>query len=65
MNEVHNTITEAAHGGYAKTYNRIATCLGTLKNTLAPAIFVKRPNPDATLLSECFNLSLFLLNLSR
>ena len=24
MNEVHNTITEAAHGGYAKTYNRIA-----------------------------------------
>jgi hypothetical protein len=24
MSEVHNTITEAAHGGYAKTYNRIA-----------------------------------------
>jgi hypothetical protein len=24
MNEVHNTITEAVHGGYAKTYNRIA-----------------------------------------
>ena len=24
MNEVHNTIMEAAHGGYAKTYNRIA-----------------------------------------
>ena len=24
MNEVHNTITEEAHGGYAKTYNRIA-----------------------------------------
>ena len=25
MSEVHNTITEAAHGGYAKTYNRIAS----------------------------------------
>ena len=25
MDEVHNTITEAVHGGYAKTYNRIAT----------------------------------------
>lgn len=25
MSEVHNTITEAAHAGYAKTYNRIAT----------------------------------------
>lgn len=24
MDEVHNTITESAHGGYAKTYNRIA-----------------------------------------
>jgi len=24
MSEIHNTITEAAHGGYAKTYNRIA-----------------------------------------
>ena len=24
MNEVHNTITDAAHGGYAKTYHRIA-----------------------------------------
>ena len=24
MSEVHNTITEAAHGGYAKTYNQIA-----------------------------------------
>jgi hypothetical protein len=24
MSEVHNTITEAAHGGYAKTYNRTA-----------------------------------------
>ena len=24
MDEIHNTITEAAHGGYAKTYNRIA-----------------------------------------
>ena len=24
MNEVHNTIMEVAHGGYAKTYNRIA-----------------------------------------
>ena len=25
MSEVHNTITEAAHGGYAKSYNRIAS----------------------------------------
>ena len=25
MSKVHNTITEAAHGGYAKTYNHIAT----------------------------------------
>src|SRR6267154_1242691 len=25
MSEVHNTITEAAHGGYAKKYNRIAS----------------------------------------
>ena len=25
MGEVHNTITEAAHGGYAKSYNRIAS----------------------------------------
>jgi hypothetical protein len=25
MNEVHNTIMEAAHGGYAKTYNHIAS----------------------------------------
>jgi len=24
MSEIHNTITEVAHGGYAKTYNRIA-----------------------------------------
>ena len=24
MDEVHNIIMEAAHGGYAKTYNRIA-----------------------------------------
>src|ERR1700685_309642 len=25
MSEVHNIITESAHGGYAKTYNRIAS----------------------------------------
>lgn len=25
MNEVHNTITEAAHAGFYKTYNRIST----------------------------------------
>jgi hypothetical protein len=25
MSEVHNNITEAAHGGYAKSYNRIAS----------------------------------------
>src|SRR5882672_11538824 len=30
MSEVHNVLTESAHGGHAKTYNRIASTYGAV-----------------------------------
>ena len=66
--QVYNTITEAAHGGYAKTYNQIAAIYYWPRMSQDIKRYTstcKRPNPNAMLLSECFNLSLSLPNHSK
>ena len=73
MGEVHNTITEAVHGGYTKCYCTTGSLLfycwpqmsRDIKKYIGIVIFVKRPSQEDMLLSGCSSLFLFPLSCSK
>ena len=68
MSEVHNTITEAAHGGYIKTYNWIAAIYywhrmsRDIKKYVGTCNICQKTKSNTMCLLECSSLFQFLLN---
>ena len=71
MSDVHNNITEAAHGGYAKSYNRIASVYywprmsRDIKKYIGTCDICQKPKLRRHAPAGCSNLFLFLPNHSR
>ena len=71
MSKVHNNITEAAHGGYAKSHNRIASIYywprmsRDIKKYIGTCDICQKPKLRRHAPAGCSNLFLFLPNHSR
>ena len=71
MSDIHNNITEAAHGGYIKSYNRIASVYywprmsRDIKKYIGTCDICQKPKLRRHAPAGCSNLFLFLPNHSR
>jgi len=71
MSEVHNILNESAHGGHAKTYNRITSTYywpkmsQDIKQYVSTCDICQKVKPDTTHQSDYSNLFQYLPNCSK